>query len=510
MVVEELISLLKVDMDPSSVAKVEGFAGVVEKSLLGFTTALLAIPAAVAGVSAGLVQVGTKMAADMEMTTAEITTMMGGNAQQAKALIGEIRNFANVTPFETMPLVENAKTMMSMGIAAQDTVGYLKMIGDVAGGNQEKLSRFVYNFSQVKSLGKLQGEDLRQFATGGFNPLRALIEDKSGHKFTDEELKKKVAAGTMSMETYKMVVGKTTNQLQEMASKGEIGFQQLTDAFRMATSQGGLFYGNLDRMSKTVLGRWSTLTDAVKTNLLDIGGKFLPLVSRALDAIAAVVDYIGPLWVDVVDDMRVFFQSIGDGTIEDVVGSIQVVLETLITTTADLIYLIVYLFKTLEVGFRQVLIFITEPIRLLGKLLWDTLVGPLEMVVMLASLAMKAIGKTSLSDSLDNGLQKMEDFKNRMKSGVDVALDAIGASEDGLANAMMQRQFAWDQIGKDYNPRVAKPPKFEQNNTIHQEITIDPKADPSGKTSLHMKGLKEAVRSAFNIETMQILGSLRT
>lgn len=507
MVVEELITLVKADMDPASVAKVEGFASVVEASLLGLVAALAAIPAAVTAVSAALVGAGINFAADMEMTTAEISTMLGGNEKQAKALIGTIREFANVTPYETMPLVDNAKTMMSMGIAAKDTVKYMKMIGDVAGGNQEKMSRFVYNFSQVKSLGKLQGMDLRQFATGGFNPLKSLTEDRTGRRFTRDELQAKVKAGIMSQETFNKVVGKTSGQLDEMASKGEIGFQEMVDGFQMATSAGGLFYGNLDRMSTKILGRWSTLTDAIKTNLLDIGDKFLPLVGRALDAIAKVVDYIGPLWVMVVDSMRDFFQNLGifgDSTIEDWGTVLQIVLEGLILTTADLIYLLTSLFYGIKAGFQGLGIFLMPALKFISNVIWQSLVWPLEGFLKLLEGVAWVAGLDKLRKGLHDVTNSIAKLPNNILNGAGALL---GFDEESLANNLSMAGRAWDMVGKDYNPRPNKPPKFEQNNTIHQNITIDPKADPSGKTSLNMKGLKEAVRSAFNVEVMRIIES---
>lgn len=509
MIVEELISLIKPDIDPASLARFQNFTAIAEKGLYGLAAAVLAIPAAVAGASAGLVGIGTKMATDLEMTTAEITTMLGGNVQQAKALIGEVRQFANTTPFETMPLIDNAKTMMSMGIAAQDTLKFMKMIGDVAGGNQEKMSSFVYNFSQVKQIGKLQGQDLRQFATGGFNPLGSLVQDRNGNMFTKDQLLEKVKAGIMSMSTYEKVVGKTKEQLVEMSSAGEIGFQEMVDGFKMATSVGGLFYGNLDRMAKTVQGRWSTLTDAVKTNLIDIGNKFLPLVSRALDTIAKVVDYIGPIWVEVVDQMRVFFQSLGmfnDSTIEDFGTMLAIVLETLITTTADLIYTLTMLFYGAKAGFQGLGIFLMPLLKLLYNTLWQAMVWPLEAFLKLLEGAAAVAGLTKIKDGLHGITSAIAGMPNTILNG---AAGFLGFDEDSLANNLMMAKQAAGMIGKAYNPRIAKPPKFEQNNTIHQEITIDPKADPTGKTSLHMKGLKEAVRSAFNIEVMQILGSAR-
>ena len=79
-------------------------------------------------------------------------------------------------------------------------------------GDKEKLGGLSLVFGQVASAGKMQGQDLMQFINAGFNPLK--------------ELQK--------------MTGKTYAELQDMMSKGRIGFDAVAAAIAHATSEGGL------------------------------------------------------------------------------------------------------------------------------------------------------------------------------------------------------------------------------------------------------------------------------
>lgn len=175
-----------------------------------------------------------KVAGDYEMLQAEFETMLGGNVKAAEKFTEKIKEFGAVTPFEVMDLAKNAKLMMNFGISSKKVLPYLQMLGDVAGGNANKLGSLTLAFSQVQSAGKLMGQDLLQMINAGFNPLQ-IISKKTGESM---------------------------NSLKDKMSKGAISAQMVADAFKTATSKGGLFYKNMQRQSKTIPGLISTMKDA--------------------------------------------------------------------------------------------------------------------------------------------------------------------------------------------------------------------------------------------------------
>ncbi len=173
------------------------------------------------------------LAADMESMNAEFTTMLGSGAK-AKALLGEIRAYGNVTPFGTAGLAGNAKTLLAFGTAGKAIVPTLKMLGDVAGSSQDKLDMLTLAFAQISSSGKLQGQDLLQLINAGFNPLQEIAR----------------------------TTGRSMADLRADMESGAISADMVTSAFRSATSAGGRFFGNTASQGKVFRGLASTMGDA--------------------------------------------------------------------------------------------------------------------------------------------------------------------------------------------------------------------------------------------------------
>ena len=223
--------------------------------------------------SAGVAAISS-IGAQAEQTSVAFKTLVGNETAAAK-MLGDIYNFAAKTPFEPLDLENNAKMMLGFGVSAQKVVPYLKQLGDIAMGDKEKLGGLSLVFGQVASAGKMQGQDLMQFINAGFNPLK--------------ELQK--------------MTGKTYAELQDMMSKGQIGFDAVAAAIAHATSEGGAFNGMSDKLSQTVSGKFSTMMgnirqaaismfDSIKPvvlGLMDIVGALVPPISSALQFLLSIV-----------------------------------------------------------------------------------------------------------------------------------------------------------------------------------------------------------------------------
>ena len=249
MVIEELFTRLGFQVDPKGIDKAKS-------SLEGFKKWVggLAIGA---GLSY-LAKTGIDAAMSMESLTAQFTVMTG-SAERANAVISEIADFAAKTPFTKLGLADAGKTLMAFGIEGQKIVPTLRMLGDVAGADQNKLKSLALVFGQIQSTGKLMGQDLLQLINQGFNPLN-VISDQTG----------------ISMA-----------KLKDAMAQGAISADMVTAAFQAATSEGGLFFGNLEAQSQTLLGRLSTLQDNFQTALQNMAEAFLPLLKAGTDVLIA-------------------------------------------------------------------------------------------------------------------------------------------------------------------------------------------------------------------------------
>jgi tape measure domain-containing protein len=238
-----------------------------DSAFSGMTSSLGIGSIGVAGVVAGLGFIGKgiyDLTAGAEQTKIQFEVMLG-SVDKAGALIKDIRQFAAATPFETQDLEKAATTMLGFGIAAKDIMPNIKMLGDVSGGNADKFDRITYAFSQISATGRLMGQDLLQLINAGFNPLQ-----------------------TISTKT-----GISIGQLKKQMEDGLISSQMIAEAFKIETTEGGRFFGMMERQSQTLSGKLGTLVDNVKMIGLGLGQSAQGGMHQFIDAGLKIVDLIG-------------------------------------------------------------------------------------------------------------------------------------------------------------------------------------------------------------------------
>lgn len=169
-----------------------------------------------------------------------------GSVGKAKKMLGELSNYADKTPYSFKGLQQGAETMLGFGVAENQILPNMRMIGDIAMGNEEKLSSLSLVYSQISATGKLMGQDLQQLITSGFNPLQ-IISDKTG-----------------------LSIGVLKNKME----KGAISSEMVTEAFKIATSEGGRYYKMTEQMAETAGGKWSTMLDDFGKVTKTVGEKF--------------------------------------------------------------------------------------------------------------------------------------------------------------------------------------------------------------------------------------------
>ena len=125
----------------------------------------------------------------------------------AKKYADDLRGTNTAALYGTSTVNEGAKSMIAYGVDPETTFQMMETLGDLAMGDKQKLSSLSTAFSQMFSLGKLQTQDWKQMVGAGFNPFPQLSKD----------------------------LGKTTEQLDEMMSKGTISAEQVKNAFMHAT-----------------------------------------------------------------------------------------------------------------------------------------------------------------------------------------------------------------------------------------------------------------------------------
>lgn len=214
-----------------------------------------------------LATAGVKYNATMESYLANLTTLLGGNQQEAQKLLDTLKEMANTTPYEATDLVKATQKMMAFGISADDSLKYLNMLGDVAMGDANKMDSLTLAFSQISASGRASMEDINQMIDQGFNPL-TIIAQKTGESMGD---------------------------LRDRVSAGKVSFEEIASAFETATSKGGTFYQSMDKASQTTEGKISSLKDAFGSALGSMTEALLPFVTDAVEGLTKVANWFSNL-----------------------------------------------------------------------------------------------------------------------------------------------------------------------------------------------------------------------
>lgn len=208
----------------------------------------------------------TKMGMEAEKTATSFNVLVG-NEEKAAKMLGELNRYADNTLWDRSTTQEAAKTMLGFGVSTESVVGDLKMLGDVAMGDKNKLSQLALVFGQISAAGKLQGQDLLQLINAGYNPLLDISE----------------------------MTGKSVAKLKEEMSKGLVTFDMVRAAFQKATGPGGKFANMTERIAETSYGAFEQLKGKFISTLLQLYNIIQPLVIPVLNVLGNVLDYIGKI-----------------------------------------------------------------------------------------------------------------------------------------------------------------------------------------------------------------------
>jgi tape measure domain-containing protein len=214
----------------------------------------------------GLLGTPVKVYADFEQANVSFEVLLG-NADKAKQMINDLREFGAKTPLEFTGLQRNAQLLLSFGIEAEKILPTLKMLGDISGGNAQKMDSLTLAFAQMSSTGRLMGQDLLQMINAGFNPLQIISEQ----------------------------TGKSIGELKKEMESGAISSEMITQAFKDATSEGGRFYGMLEKQSGTVAGAISNFNDNITQIQQNIGGALVVAFNPLLDTINKITSSLNTL-----------------------------------------------------------------------------------------------------------------------------------------------------------------------------------------------------------------------
>lgn len=182
-----------------------------------------------------------KETAILETALIDMQVIMGDDAA-GTALVNNLREIARTTPLTSKALIKGAQTLLGYGLSAEGLEDTMYRIGEIAGGDAERMDSLTRAFAQVQSAGKLMGQEMLQLVNAGF-PVAEIAK----------------AAG-VSMEDFR----------KEMEA-GNIKASHLTEAMVNLTAAGGMMEGRLARQADTIKGKWITAMGGIDQQFAETG-----------------------------------------------------------------------------------------------------------------------------------------------------------------------------------------------------------------------------------------------
>jgi hypothetical protein len=191
------------------------------------------------------------MNSTLETSTLQFETLMG-NADDARAHVADLFDFAKRTPFETQPVIDASRLLRTFGGSALDTMDNLTLFGNASAATSSDIKEVSFWFG------------------------RAYAAIKAGQPFGEATMRLQELAILSPQAVAKL------EQLQKAGASQDVLWQTMTGDL-------GRFNGAMERQAETWDGLTSTLSDSIKLTSAKV---FQPLFKVAKNAVNALNDVL--------------------------------------------------------------------------------------------------------------------------------------------------------------------------------------------------------------------------
>jgi len=196
-----------------------------------------------------------------------------GNLEEAatdlKVFLGEefgeesanaFRKIARESSLTTEGLIKNARVWASYGLETENIVDMVERLGIAAGGEREAFDNLTRAMAQVNAAGKLMGQEKNQLINAGFS--LKIIADEAGVAMTD---------------------------FAKAMEEGLITSEHVNNALIKATSEGGLYFGRLEKKAQTLNGQMDLLVNNFNDLFANLGESQAGLISGVLNKLNSTI-----------------------------------------------------------------------------------------------------------------------------------------------------------------------------------------------------------------------------
>lgn len=223
--------------------------GMMKLAKFGLGSAIAAVGASLTASIASL-----KKSADFSDIRMQFDTLLGSYSE-AEKMLTSLQGLAAKTPLQLTAVTEAATQLLAVGTDKNLITSELRMLGDLAMGNEQKFGLLTDAYAKLRAKGKVSLEELNRFTENGVPLLGELAKN----------------------------LGVSNAELQKMVSSGKIKLKDIQQAMKDLTEEGGMFFGMMEKKSQGVNGKLSTLRDNLSMTMIKWGAAFEPLAGNLLD-----------------------------------------------------------------------------------------------------------------------------------------------------------------------------------------------------------------------------------
>lgn len=268
----------QVNSKASQTDRLGGAFGNLGSSAANALNPINAIKGALPAIAFGSIAAGVfKTAAAFESAREQFGILLQ-DVEAGDKVFEDLLDFNAKTNFTQLGLNEFGVQLINAKVSTEDLIPTLTKLGDMAKGNQQKMTTMVEVFGRISLKGKADLENLNRV----------------------------VEAGVPIMDTLAEVMGVSGTKIYDMVSKSQVGADAFKAAIDKLTGAGGQYNGMMAKMAENTEGKFSTAMGNIEI-LAGTAGEsldgmtksgldgFIGLTEGAISFMKAADPLIGPI-----------------------------------------------------------------------------------------------------------------------------------------------------------------------------------------------------------------------
>ena len=168
---------------------------------------------------------------------------IAGSAAEAEAYLQKLMKWGEKSPFDVADIVDAELALRNAGYGMDDAAERRRMLGEIAAGSKKSLMEVTSAYLDMRKAGKVGSSELHEMMKANIPVIKELSK----------------------------MLGVSDQRIYQLAEDGKISFQQVRDAMRRMTAEGGVMHGKMQRYGRSIFGMFKDLGRSLSESLAGVG-----------------------------------------------------------------------------------------------------------------------------------------------------------------------------------------------------------------------------------------------